>query len=477
MRTLVANMGILAVGEVFTKAFTLVAFVLLARHFGPAVYGGLEFALAVVFVLTLIIDFGLGLYGAREIATHPENVPGIVREVVTARFWLVLVSLAILAGFTALVHKSSEEKILMILFGLTLLPAPLLLQWVFQGLDKTQYMSIAQLLRYGVFALAVLAVVKLNLRLWYVAGAEMLGVLAAAAFMLFSYFRRYGRIRVLEPALPNRRLLIEAFPIGLSTLMWAIKYVFMTVLLGLIVTDAAELGRFSAALRVIVAAHTFIALYLYNLLPTVSRCSTEPPEALRRLLAGAVRLCTWASLALCMVGTAAADTMIRVMYKEQYADSAVVFQILIWMLAAALVSSHFRVTLIAYGKQGMELLSTSCGALVTVVLVWLLYHRFGLRGAATAMVMGEATTLIISYWLVEACVMRTRIWRHLLAPAAVGVVLVAANLALASQPAWLKISIILAIVVAGLVLLDRKIVRGVSSIFLAPSLADSRVGP
>src|ERR1043165_1371918 len=100
IRKLTANMGILAVGEICTKVFTLFAFVKLANHYGRAGNGNLEFALNVLFMLTLIIDFGLGLHGARDIARDPNKAHQIVQRVVTLRFWLVLFSLLLLSGMT-----------------------------------------------------------------------------------------------------------------------------------------------------------------------------------------------------------------------------------------------------------------------------------------------------------------------------------------------------------------------------------------
>lgn len=479
IRMLTANLGILAVGEILTKFFTLLAFVMLARNYEMAAYGDLEYALAVIFVLTLVVDFGLGMYGAREIAKRPDQVPSIVRRVVTTRAWLVLFSLIILVGVAFLTPtngtaatQAREARTLLLLLGISLLPAPLLMQWVFQGLDLTHFMSIAQLLRYSTFAAAVFAIIRLNAPITYVAGAEMLGVLAAAGFMLFAYYRRYGDIRVFEPSLPDWHLLCDAFPLGLSTLMWAIKYVFMTVLLKMFLVDSEDIGRFGAALRIIIAAHTFIALYLYNLLPTVARCSTEPPAALRSLLGGAVKLGAWAALFMCATGIAAADRMINVMYHGKYKGSAGIFQILILMLGAALISSHFRVTLIAYGKQKLELISTGIGAMISIDLLWILNKHYGLRGAATAMVLGEVATLVLSYFLVEWYVMPTRVWRSLLAPAAVAVVLLLTGLALKGQSDWMRIGSAVGIVIAGLALLDRNMIKGVSAVLSPPRLVN-----
>src|SRR5688572_21996561 len=64
----VKNLGFLVSGDLVAKAFTFVAFPFLARTLGPENFGRVEFALAFTFALSLVIDFGFGLAGARDAA-------------------------------------------------------------------------------------------------------------------------------------------------------------------------------------------------------------------------------------------------------------------------------------------------------------------------------------------------------------------------------------------------------------------------
>src|SRR5215510_5785755 len=135
IRSLVANLGLLATGELLSKVFTLVAFAHLARVLGPVSFGNVEFALAVIFIFSLLIDLGLGIYGAREIAKDRVFIPSITQRVVSTRCWLTLITLGGLVLFVSVMRLPWEVRWLLLLFGLTLIPMPLLLQWVFQGID------------------------------------------------------------------------------------------------------------------------------------------------------------------------------------------------------------------------------------------------------------------------------------------------------------------------------------------------------
>src|SRR5262249_53292414 len=105
-RSLVANLGLLVTGEMLSKFFTLVAFAHLARVLGPVSFGHIEFALAVIFIFSLLIDLGLGIYGAREIAKDGELILSITRRVVSTRCWLILITLGGLTLFVSVMRLS-----------------------------------------------------------------------------------------------------------------------------------------------------------------------------------------------------------------------------------------------------------------------------------------------------------------------------------------------------------------------------------
>jgi O-antigen/teichoic acid export membrane protein len=108
------------------------------------------------------------------------------------------------------------------------------------------------------------------------------------------------------------------------------------------------------------------------------------------------------------------------------------------MLSAALVSAHFRVTLIATSRQGLELLSTAVGAAITLTLVIMFYGRFGLTSVAVAMVIGEISTLVLSFIFVHHYVVSVRLVRCIWPPAITTTITAALLLVWPSIAVWAK---------------------------------------
>ena len=457
---MVVNFGWLAAGESVAKLVSFAAFVYLARTLGPETMGLVEYPLAVLYVLNLAVDFGFGLYGAREIAKDRDVIHAMTRRVIATRLWFTVASLVIIA-MIAFTSDRPEVRWLLLLFGLSLLPAPLLLHWVFQGCDLMHLVSIAQVLRYTTFGLVIFGGIREASHLWLVPVAELCGVLVAAAFMIVMYWRRFGSFPPVMGLRLDVRLIAESLAIGLSHFMWAARYVFVTVLLYQIAADQTadkEVGLFATSLRIVVALHMFVTLYIYNLLPSVSRLTHAPRATLRLLLSSAMRSSTWVSVPLCLVAMLGARPLIHSIYSPRFDESVAVFQLLVWMLATALLSAHHRVTLIAFGRQGLELVSTGCGAALNLALIFLLYQPFGIIGVALAMLIGELITFVFAYAFVEYQITTTRTLRALWPPTVVAVAATIAAYLVGNHTLWLQFGVVLFVLLAGFLILERRFV-------------------
>ena len=102
---------------------------------GPAAYGNLEFTLALMTFFALSVDLGLSTYGAREIAKQRSRAAILLRDISLLRALLALACFTVVVVLALLMEKDVEVKVLLILYGVSLLGIPGLLHWFFQGHD------------------------------------------------------------------------------------------------------------------------------------------------------------------------------------------------------------------------------------------------------------------------------------------------------------------------------------------------------
>jgi O-antigen/teichoic acid export membrane protein len=438
---LALNFAVLTGAELVSKMAAAVAFAYLARVLGPEVFGQLEFVLAFVFFFTLLVDTGLSAYGARETAKQPAALPRLVVHVTLLRALLALVSCATLVLTAALIDQPAPVKQLLALYGLTLFGLPGMLGWLFQGREMMRYIALASVLRWSVFTVGIFLVVHAAFEVWLVPVLDGAALACVTLFYLASMLRSFGVPRArIEPAVA-RAIFRQALPIGASELVWAVKVYAATVLLGVLVSGP-EVGWYAAALRVVVALHTFVWLYFFNLLPALSRAAGSP-TAMRRVLDPSLRLTAWSAVLIGGLGMALASPVVTLLYGPGFGEAARPLELLIWAIPLTLLSGHHRYALIACGRQQLELVAALVGAALNVGLNLLLIPVFGMVGAACALLVSEAAIWCVAYAFVRRRVAPVPVGAALRMPALTGALMLITLKLMAGSEWWLAAGVTL----------------------------------
>jgi O-antigen/teichoic acid export membrane protein len=436
MTFLAKNFVLLGLGEFASKVCGFVAFAYLARVLGPQEFGQLEFALALIFFLTLVVDCGLGSYGAKEVARDQSVVGHLTTHILLVRSLLGVFAFIILVVLLVFLDKPWPVEKVILLYGLTLLVQPGLLPWVFQGNDRMGYVAFGSAMRWLFFAAGVLLFVRNADNTWIVPVIEVTALFCVVVYYVFVFkynFRSLGRRIDVRYALSIFR---QALPIGASELVWALKIYFATVLLGTLIYGP-EVGWFGAAHRLVISLHAFVWLYFFNLLPSISRGSRGTLDALHRLMRGSLQITGWLGVFIAVVGMALAKPLLTIVFGAQYEPAVAAFQLLIWLIPLALVSGHFRYTLIAYDKQGLEFFTAACGGALNVVLNLALIAPYGIVGAAASLVAAEGLICVLSYLTVQRTITHIPVGMYLWRPVIGAAVLAGILYVLPPLNSWL----------------------------------------
>lgn len=397
-RKIAVNYIYLSGGEFAAKLLTFASFSYLAHVLGPLDYGGVEFALALMVFFSQVSDLGLGSYGAREIARDPSRELSLLREVTMLRMILSVCSMLGLGILIIGIQKSSELKLTLAFFGFSLLGGPFLLQWFFQAHDRMHLVGIASVIRQAGFAFLVFALCRRGARLAYVGIAECFSVLSVGIFCVYLIRHEIHSARHRwENFFP--RLWIhfkEACPIGLTELAWAFMFYFCTVILGFMFSDSS-LGWFGVSHRTLMALHTFVWLYFFNMLPSISRFTKQPLENLLKLAEGSIQFSAWTGLFIAGLMTALAPVVLSLIYGSLFAGAARSFSILAWVIPVAMLSGHHRYILIAFGFQKELLRCTCISAASSILLGFALIPFYDAVGAAAALLIANVANFVLVY--------------------------------------------------------------------------------
>ena len=428
----VGNLATLGLGEVACRVATLVAFVHLARTLTPGGYGQIELSLAILMILTLVVDQGLGTFGTREVAREPRLAGSYTSRVILlqlAAAAFVLVGTVLVCSFAPL---DRTLKILLIGYSASLLGFPFYLQWLFQGLRQMRRVALPQVLRWSLFTALVFVLVKEPNDILMIPLSEIIAVTAGAALFLF-YLSRLGRQRSaagsagilpargsqssrLRPTIdiadstsrqdacaPSKvSMMKESLPIGGSNLIWAMRMYLPTVLVGIMATQTT-VGYFGTAHRVLMAFQTFVNVYFMNLLPLVTEKMHRSPGQVAELIRRSAILTATACLLMAAAITVSARSLIGLIFGEVYArsQSPVLLSVVIWVIPVFVLRNHARSVLIAMGRQRVEMICSLVGLIGLIGAGTVLTAFYGAAGTAWTMIGSEILATSLSWAAVK----------------------------------------------------------------------------
>jgi O-antigen/teichoic acid export membrane protein len=397
------NYLLLSAGEVTAKICTFWAYTSLGRGLGPARYGDIEFAISATLFFALFIQFGLGAYGARELAKAPEKGNDLIAEMCELRVWTGMAGFAAMALLALLVDKATDSRLLLLAYGGTLLAVPGLMIWYFQGREEMANAAWTSLVRHAVFAGLVLAVMDASRPLWIVGVFEIVAllctVLVGAVLAGRLPWPRWNPSSTLSS-------LRASAGIGLAELAWAGLWFLPVVVYGFERNDAS-VGWLGSAHRATLAIHTFVWWYFFNLLPAISRCAPAGIGELRALLGKSMRITLLGGVLGAACTALLAETLVRLAYGEAFAPAGPLLGLLIWSIPLSVVSGHYRNVLIGFDRQRALLLGTTLSAAVSASATAILAGSHGAQGAVLGLLAGNAVLAVSTAWAVNQGVMRT----------------------------------------------------------------------
>ncbi len=335
----------------------------LTAALGSQVYGQFEVAFNVTFGAALVIESGLGPFGARAVARVPADAARLVARITLLRGLLVAVAAGTCLVIAASGRLSPTATSLLLVYPLYLVARAALTEWLFQGRGEMGTVVLGNLLEQAVMVLGVNLFVR--------APQDVLRVpfiQAGACGIVVAFHRIAGRLRTgpmdfSGAARGARAIAAEAWPLSLSTIAWAARFFAPPVALGL-ANPSADIGAFGAAHRLVVAMHAVVWLWFFNLLPTWSRLAhgdeTDGGERLSRAVWRSTLITGGFAVGLIAGVLALAGVVTGILGGPDFAAAAGHLKVMCLVPAIAFLSGNMRFGLVARGQLRGEMV----GALV-----------------------------------------------------------------------------------------------------------------
>lgn len=393
---IIKNTVSLLCSGVISQLFGFVVVLYLARVLGPDSFGKINFAMAFLAFVNLLPNLGMTLWGTKEIAADKSKMASISADIVSLRLVLSVVGFIVLIGISLVLNKSSDIKVLLLLYGLGLFPAALYLDWVFQGIEKMEIIGLGRI----AIALTNIGLILLLVRgpqqLLWIPVINALAGLLGAALLLIIFQHQKGTLALRFDRQATRRIIKQSLPLGLSMILIQIIYYLDTILLGFM-RGTADVGIYNAAYRLVLFVIVGGAFYFDAIFPVVANYYETSHSAILKLLSYTARMVAVLAIPMGVGCTLLARPILELFYGARYADSTAALQILIWVAVLIYFNMIYARAMWACNQQTAYLKIVAGQAVLNVIMNVIFIPRIGIAGAALSKVAAELAGLFFYY--------------------------------------------------------------------------------
>jgi O-antigen/teichoic acid export membrane protein len=433
---LLGKTALLATGNLFSRLLQFVVAIFIIRHLDPASYGDFTLAYAYQAVFITLASAGLDVILTRLGSQSPSQLGRLIGSGILLKVGLAAVAYLLSVGLLPLWGYRPGARNAILVFNLTLLVNPLaigrLIFLIHQQIRKVVVLDVLAMLVWALLSL-----------IGVLSGAGATGILGfqlAAGALTSLLYLYYGRRLLSGPLVWKidlgiwRRLLLDAWPVAISGLLYILHTQIARLLIGNMLSEA-EGGHFSLATNLGTLLTALPGIYFSAVYPLLARdFSTNRPE-FERLVRLSFQILLAIALPFAILLSFTSSTVVRLYAGPAYLDAAPLASALAWLEVFSFLWSVIYYAMLAADLQRLFPKISIALILVRLVclLVWL--PRIGLFGAIAAGLVMNLTALAIYFLLIPTRPFLTAGFKSSLRP-------LLAGLGMAALLGWLQPSLL-----------------------------------
>lgn len=383
--------------RVFDVVYTFVVMAILARYFGPRLYGDYAFVMALVFVYLPIINFGVTPIMVRELSVHPDRRQEIFGAGLAFR--LLLASVAVLGTvvvlpLVSLSHRLAIALVICLLSELCLLGVRICAEIfiTFEKMELETYLTMANRVL-ALILLLTIAYFDLGFLAVFIAFATINGVALTVALLIV-------RAKFLRPRLVWDGHLLwfwvkEALPLAISFIFLE-SFLRVDILMLRVFRDPAEIAYFDVAYKIIYRILLVASVLAIVLSPAMFRLGQSAMDRFRGLVELGLKILLILVIPITLVAHLLGPHLMVPCFGSKFQPAGQAMAILSWCLLFAFFEPFLTGVLISIKKAWLVPFTNGSILGVNLLLDFLLIPSYGYLGACYANIGAYALWFILS---------------------------------------------------------------------------------
>lgn len=191
----IENIFSLFLNQGFNHILSLITFPYLIRILGPSNYGIVAFATVFTQYFIIFAEYGLNLIATRDVTLNKNNLAKVSRLfslITILKVYLIILSFILMLFIVFAVPSLRENYIVYLISFLMVIGNSIFPVWLFQGLEKMKYITIANVGSKVVTTLCIFIFVKSEADYFEAIFLQSLGYIIAMIFSLYYAFKMFG---------------------------------------------------------------------------------------------------------------------------------------------------------------------------------------------------------------------------------------------------------------------------------------------
>lgn len=387
--------------KIAQSAINLVISMISARYLGPSNFGLINYASSIVAFVLPIMQLGLSKTLVQDLIERPDREGQVLG---TALILNIISAFACMFGvFSFLKIANSGEPITItvgVLYSFTLLfQATEILQYWFQAKLLSKYTSISSLIAYLVVAgYKIFLLVTQKAVTWF-AISNSIDFLIISVMLLVIY-HKLGNQRLSFSFKLGKEMLNRSKHYILSTMMVTIFAQTDRIMLKLMLNEA-ETGYYSAAVTCVGITGFVFSAVIDSARPVILEEKNNASPLFESRMCQLYCVIAYMSLAQSLVMTVFAKPIVLILYGEDYLNSILPLMIAVWYTTFSYFGAVRNIWILAENKQKYLWIINLSGALLNVIVNFILIPICGAVGAAIASLLTQFFTNVIVGYIIK----------------------------------------------------------------------------
>lgn len=356
-----------------------------ARYLGPDRFGLLSYAQSLVGLFSVVATLGLDGLVVRELVKAPERG----KELIGTAFGLkligaiaALVFLVIAVQFTS--NDSHTNLLVFIIASATIFQSFNVIDFYFQSKVLSRYVVFANFASLLVSSLTKVGLILFHAPLIAFAWIVVLDSFILACGFLFFYIRNESNCKLKNFLFKKKTavsLLNDSWPLILSGVLISIYMKIDQVMIKEMLNSEA-VGLYAAAVRISEVWYFIPVAVSSSLFPAIMNAKKQSEEFYRARFRQLYGLLIWMAVSIAIPIAFLSAEVVRFLYGSQYVHSHSVLMIHIWAGVFVFVGVASGKWLLVENLQFFSTINTLIGAILNIMLNYILINKLGVIGAA-----------------------------------------------------------------------------------------------